>query len=62
MQREGTAVPSMTTAMMERIFKLEGPDIEEEEKIARNTAATAYGGQWHLPLSQTTTQHTCTLH
>lgn len=41
----------MTTAMMERISKLEGPDIDEEEKIARNTAATAYGGQWHRLLS-----------
>ncbi|EIW55459.1 cytochrome P450 [Trametes versicolor FP-101664 SS1] len=51
MQREGTAVPSMTTAMMERISKLEGPDNDEEEKIARNTAATAYGGGADTTLS-----------
>ncbi len=41
----------MTTVMMERISALEGRDAEEEEIVARNITAVAYGGQWHLPLS-----------
>lgn len=44
-QREGTAVASMTTKMMEHISTLDGRDAEEEEIVARNITATAYGGQ-----------------
>ncbi|KAL1941769.1 hypothetical protein VTO73DRAFT_6769 [Trametes versicolor] len=42
--REGTAVASMTTKMMEHISTLDGRDAEEEEIVARNITATAYGG------------------
>lgn len=34
----------MTTALMERISSMEGTEAEEEEVVARNTVAVAYGG------------------
>ncbi|EIW55444.1 cytochrome P450 [Trametes versicolor FP-101664 SS1] len=42
--RQGTASASMSTALMERMRTLESSEAEEEQLIARNTAATAYAG------------------
>ncbi|KAI0833218.1 CyP450 monooxygenase [Trametes gibbosa] len=49
--REGIAKPSMTTTLMERVSMLEGKEAEEEEIIARNTAAVAYGAGADTTLS-----------
>lgn len=35
----------MTTALMERNSALAGAEAEEEEIVARNTVAVAYGGK-----------------
>nr|BED43007.1 cytochrome P450 monooxygenase [Trametes versicolor] len=48
---QGTAVPSMTTAMMERMRTLEGSEAENEELVARNTTAAAYAGGADTTLS-----------
>lgn len=61
-QREGTAVASMTTTMMEHISTLEGRDAEEEETIARNTTAVAYGGQYYYLLNRTSVYLTFTVY
>lgn len=52
-QREGTAAPSMATVLMDHISGQKGTDEEaaDEETVARNTVAVAYGGEWTSKLS-----------
>ncbi|KAI0676617.1 CyP450 monooxygenase [Trametes maxima] len=40
--KEGTANPSMATALFERIATMTGPEAADEEKVVRNTVAVAY--------------------
>ncbi|KAI0827125.1 CyP450 monooxygenase [Trametes gibbosa] len=49
--REGTAAPSMTTVLMERIAGQKGTDAAEEQIVARNTVAVAYGAGADTTLS-----------
>ncbi|KAI0360492.1 CyP450 monooxygenase [Trametes cingulata] len=49
--REGSANPSMTTVLMERISGKAGPEALEEAEVARNTVAVAYGAGADTTLS-----------
>ncbi|OJT03486.1 O-methylsterigmatocystin oxidoreductase [Trametes pubescens] len=49
--REGTANPSMTTVLMERNSASEDAEAKEEEVVARNTVAVAYGAGADTTLS-----------
>ncbi|KAI0634877.1 CyP450 monooxygenase [Trametes polyzona] len=49
--RKGSATPSMTTVLMERISTLGDQEAAEEEIVARNTVAVAYGAGADTTLS-----------
>ncbi|KAI0371242.1 CyP450 monooxygenase [Pilatotrama ljubarskyi] len=49
--RDGSANPSMTSVLMERISGLQGPEVVEEQEVARNTVAVAYGAGADTTLS-----------
>ncbi|KAI0373553.1 CyP450 monooxygenase [Pilatotrama ljubarskyi] len=49
--QEGSAVPSITTELMQRVSHLEGQDAAEEAEVARNVVAVAYAGGADTTLS-----------